>query len=154
MSLEDYFKVSPEDAGTFTEAISNSLSFMDPAGKEVVADLSDFGVQSTSSMNEISTKHVEIQFGYHENDFIWHITPKTKNITFNDSQLIYVTAMVLNKTIPTHIKVNIFLPEANWDIRPYTFKAEGLVSLWSFSDDMVNRINKELIVQLDALIGN
>lgn len=154
MSLEDYFKVSPEDAGTFTEAISESLSFMTPSGQNIDADLKDFGIQSTSSMNEISTKNVQIEFGYHESDFLWHITPKAKNITFNDSQLIYVAAMVLNKTIPTHITVNIFLPEANWDIRPYTFKAIGLVSLWSFSQEMVDRINKELLEQLDALVSN
>lgn len=149
--LEEVFKTPEEDVETFAEAIDSAVLLKNSEFDRIQnSDGERFEQQRL--VEQISGK-VKIQHGPILSDYVWHISTTSHKIDFraSDERLLFAIARVMNNYVPQTIPVNIFLPQADWDIKEYTFKAIGLVGLWSFQQKEIDKMNLELFNVLNAL---
>ncbi len=83
---------------------------------------------------------VDIEHGANvDGDYIWHFMPKHHSKTFPEdlSKVYQVLVTYLNKIIPESIKVDVYPPPKDWEIRLLTVVARKIKKSWTYDyDDM------------------
>lgn len=150
--LEKVFAQKEEDVETFAENIQQSILYKSSEFDRIKAEDGET-VVVPKLVDQISGK-IRIQHGPHGDDYVWHLSTIDYRIRFKVSteRLLYAIASAMNKYIPPTITVDIFLPQSDWDIKEYTFKAHGLNGVWNFNQKHIDNLSIELFNILNALV--
>lgn len=158
--LDDIFSKDEEDIETFMMAASDSIKLA----------LRDKGLEDDEDVNKVlsgkgdsykapslmrqQSGFIEITHGWHDEDYVWHISAwhQKKQWNVDQSMVIYAVAKAMNSCVPTACKVNIFPPYQQWEIKEYTFKAIDLGSYWQINQAMLNELTDRLFVVLNELV--
>jgi len=148
--LEDIWNTPEEDVETFMEAIKPIIGDS-PDYNRIVSGKPD-EIQAPELTEQISGD-IRIQHGWHGQDYVWHIAANPKKpFRVSDERVIYATAKIMNDTIPQDVRVNIWLPFQDWDIREFTFKAFGLEEKWSITEKALEKLVANLFEALNTLV--
>jgi len=74
-----------------------------------------------------------------DGDYIWHFMPKHHSHKFPDdlSKIYQVLVTYLNKIIPEDVKVDVYPPLKDWEIKLVTVVARKIKKKWTYDyDDM------------------
>lgn len=162
--LDDIFGQEEEDVAAFADTIldthkeilSRTVSKDSPlSGKEE----NKFNQAEPDKVDAPTLKiarnnYIEMAHGWHSGDYVWHIKPWSpkKQYRVTLKRVVYAIAKAMNEVIPSHIKVDIFLPNYKWEIPEITFKAEKLLDEWSIKDKDITNLNEKLFEVLNALV--
>lgn len=149
--LDDIFNTPEEQVETFMEVIKPLVT--DPNSFSRVTDGKPDQIAAPSLVDQVSG-WIRIQHGWHGEDYVWHISahhPK-KPFRVSTERVVYAIAKVMNDVIPQTTEVKIWLPMQDWEIQETTFKAVGLASVWSITDDILNKLNLKLFDVLGTLV--
>lgn len=149
--LRDLFKKEEEEVETFMDAIKENVH------EDRVHDPRVNGAPDQISYPELVDQHsnfIRIQHGWHHEDYVWHIAPRSERRLWKVSleKVIYACAQIMSPAIPPEVQVGIFLPNREWDIPEITFKAVGLKSQWNVQKKTVESLVDKLFETLNALV--
>jgi hypothetical protein len=153
--LDDVFSTSEKDVGTFMDAIKEAIAKdVDESDLERIKSGKPQGIKAPENLTEQVSGFIRIFRGWHENDYVWHISPAHSKRSWRVSieRVIYAIAKTMNETIPSRVEVKIWKPYADWDIKDITFKAINVRSEWSLSDEDMNTITIRLFEILNTLV--
>ena len=149
--LEDLFKVTEEDAATFLDSIKDLVHSktdeFDPNKFLGEADM----ITTQEFISQQSGK-IKISHGPHGDHYVFHISPiPNAKIRCTEEQFIHGAVMLMNQTLPRDIMVDIFLPQSDWDIKEYTYKAYNYYADWRFNDRNLKKIITDVLEGLNAI---
>lgn len=100
------------------------------------------------------TSLVEIEYGIVKGDYVIHITPihPQKNLLKKNllEAAVKQTVIILNKTIPPTLSVDIFLPRSDYEIKAMSYVIRQATDAWNFE---VSKIETEAIPQILEQVG-
>jgi len=155
--LESFFKASDEDVGTFMDVLNDRMQEK-PADHclDITRKLISGKPDQVSAPRRFQTAlsgFVRIFHGWHNNDYVWHIEhaaiKRPWKIQLN--AVIVMIAKVMHDCLPD-VEATIFPPQQGWELKTITFKALDLKSEWSFSEDMIEKINNRLFEALNKVV--
>jgi hypothetical protein len=148
--LDDIFNAPEEQVETFMEAIKPSV--VSPEFSRMAQDRPD--QISIPELAEQVSGLIRIQYGYHGEDFVWHICAPHPPRPFkvSDDRVIYAIAKTMNAVIPNTVEVKIWLPMSDWEVREFTFKAMNLKACWNISGKELEQLNIKLFEVLNTLV--
>ena len=148
--LDDVFGKTEEEVETFMDAIKSQVTVPDKYSR-MAEDRPDM-VSAPEFTDQISGS-IRIQSGKHGDDHVWHIScDPRKQWKVSLERVCYAVANVMNGVIPSTVRVNIFLPYADWDVQEITFKAIDLGNCWNVSDKVISDMNIKLMTILNTLV--
>lgn len=160
---DTFFFEEDVDGGTDTgvtgkEQAEAFLSVLEEAGiiKEGSALTSFDPLKSAADSDTKKAKSslVEVEYGVVRGDYAIHVTPvhPQKNLTKKSllDAAIKSTVVILNKTIPPTLKVDIYLPRADYEIKATSYVIRQAVDAWNFDTSV---IEKEVIPQIMEQVG-
>ena len=158
--LDDIFNAKEEDVETFADVFlgktegSTEQGVRSDSQKIVDAAKGKGDTVAHPDLKISRNGYIEISFGWHERDHVWHISPwhekKQYRVTLN--RVVYAISKVMSSRIPSHIHVDIFLPNKHYSIPEITFKAKGLLDDWSVRDDDIKELNEQIFEVLNTLV--
>jgi len=97
---------------------------------------------------------VQIEHGWHQEDYIWHIGTSNPRRDWKVSQdrLVYAIAATLDTVVPRTIRINIYPPVADWEVKEYTIKAMDLQSAWNVPQSSISALTEKMFKVLNALV--
>lgn len=120
-----------EQADLFGEAMSemgivSNLDSMAPKGVVLI----------TNDVKEILNAVIKIEFGVVDRDYVVHITPTHPQRNLQDKKkldaALRVVVIELNKIVPYDLRVDIHLPQEDWDIKVTSFVIREAGVAWNF----------------------
>lgn len=156
-TLEDFFKTKEADVETFVDSLED-LDIKKVAKKSestfrrIVEGKPD-KVKAPKRLNEHLSGFVRIFCGWHGEDYVWHIEPAAIRRPWRASQdrIIYIIANTMHANLPD-VEAKIWVPQPDWEIKTITFKAMGLENEWSFSEEIIDKINEQLFKVLNTFV--
>jgi hypothetical protein len=156
--LDTVNKVSEEDVQTFLDVLKETVG--DEVDDVMAFDIHRIEkgdpepVRESSITKEQISGLIRIVHGWHDDDYVWHISPAHQRRTWTVSleRVIYTIAQVMNKVIPPTVEVNIFPPHSEWDIKEITFKAIGLRNQWNVREEDLSTMVVALFEVLNTLV--
>lgn len=155
------FKAKEVDVRTFADIMRKELKKDAPKAPDgVVAGAFDevtkgdpYKIKTPEFTRQING-NVQIEHGWHHDDYVWHIgTTHTRKVwKVSQDRLVYAVASVLDTAIPRTIKVNIFPPIADWEVKEYTVKALELQSAWNVPASAITGVTETLFKVLNTLV--
>lgn len=144
--LRNLFKKDEEEVETFMEVIKDRVH--DP---RVGGDPDPI---SAPELTDQDSNFIRIQHGWHHNDYVWHIAPRSERRPWKVSleRVVYACAQVMHPVIPQNVEVRIFLPMKDWQIPEVTFKAIDLKLQWNVERRKLEKMLDQLFEVLNALI--
>lgn len=157
--LDDIFNTSEEQVETFIDVMDDAIK---ERGDEFKVDKSDAkriksgkpdGVSVPNLLEQISG-FISITHGWDKDDYVWHMVPVRATRTWKVSlpRVLYAIIKTMNETIPQNVKVDIFPPYSDWDIKEITFKAYGLNYVWQIGKKEISSLNLKLFEVLNTLL--
>lgn len=155
------FKTKELDVRTFADVMRRELSKEGVKKPKGVAGAAfdevakgDAKKVATPKFTTQSSGFIQIEHGWHQDDYIWHIGTNhpRKDWKVTQDRLVYAIAATLDTIIPKNTKVNIHPPVVDWEIKEYTVKALDLKSVWNISNDDISRLTEKLFKVLNALV--
>lgn len=148
--LDYLFKAPEPQVRTFSETMRT------PAPKtDAMADAKSgkmLGVRAAVLKTQRSG-NVVIEYGWDGDDHVWHLQPaERRHWSVSTDRVIVAIARTMNTVIPQRIKVNIFEPYLDWDVKSITFKAHDLHSCWNVKEQDLARLAVQLFTVLNPLI--
>ncbi len=155
--LDDIFGAEEEDVGTFAETI---------LGQEVSGDsgalgshASDFNSKQPTPIESFTPKlsrngYIEMSHGYYDGAYVWHIKPwhPKKQYRVTIKRVLYAITKTMNEVIPSHVQVDVFMPNHKWEIPEISFKANKLMDQWSIKDKDIKDLNEKIFEVLNELV--
>lgn len=136
----DSFFEAMKAAGVVQEAISEDMT----AEKQVSAD---------GSMKKLESRVTSIEFGSYRGDYSVHVTPThpTRNLGTDEQvkKALTALAVTLNEYVPHTVRVDLFLPQKDWEMKVISAKVVGGADIWNF--DKVGLEEKGLPKLLEAV---
>lgn len=166
MSKDDtfFFEEDPEAVPgtelTPEEHANTFLSLLEDSG--IIQDrtpLSEFDKQLTN-VSEINTKKlrtslVEIEYGTIKADYVLHVIPIHPNKNLKAVELlnlaIKTTVQLLNKIVPTTLRVEIFLPRPDYEIKATSYIIRDAVEAWNFDAKPIEEIIPTILEQVGKI---
>lgn len=155
--LEAFFKSCDKDGETFVDVLKEHMgapSDRSSAGvtRRIVSGKPDLVTPSKKFSSALSG-FVRIHHGWHNNDYVWHIEHASIRRPWKVpiKRVIYAIAKTMHAALPD-IEATIWPPQMDWELRMITFKALNLKHEWSFSEDMVEKINNTLFEVLNKMV--
>jgi len=144
----DIFKTKEEDVKTFADVIKvERESSEDPLG---------LGGQERIKAPEFVKQEsgfLTIEHGWHHEDYVWHVSvKKPRTWKVSPDRVIYAFAKTMDEFIPKQIRVDIFPPFGDWDIKDYTAKAIGLRAAWNVPAESIEKMTINLFTVLNTLV--
>jgi len=145
--LEAIFSTPKEDVETFADVMKKV------SGRNITNNES-FRLKKTADMRVESQKFITINYGTHENNYIWHIKPnnKKKPWAVPMDRVLFAIGKLLHESIPTDIIIDIHLPKADWQIEEITIKANEALDHWSVTDEILRKITGQFFEVLNTLV--
>lgn len=108
----------------------------------------------TPELKEETVGKIKINHGPHGDDYVWHISPHhpKSNFTQPADNIFRLCATIFKSLIPESIKVDVFPPKQDWEIKEWTFKAHGLMDCWQITQNEINKTNTELARVLSLVV--
>jgi hypothetical protein len=155
-NLEAFFKATDEDVETFLDVLKSNMG--EPGGQRVeltrklVSGKPD-KVSAPKRLTSSLSGFVRIFHGWHNKDYVWHIEHASMRRPWKipTSRVIYIIAKTMHSILPD-IDATIWPPQAEWELKTVTFKALSLKDEWSFSEDILERINNKLFEVLNTVV--
>jgi len=149
--LEDLFKITEEDSESFVEHVKKFTHTKEDELLSKIISTDADQVEPQAFIIHQSGK-IKIEHGPHGDHYVFHISPLgNSKLRCSEELFIHSIAMIMNKTIPSSIMVDIFLPQSDWDIKEYTFKAINFTGDWRFNPECINKIIGNLLTGLNAI---
>ena len=155
------FKTKEFDVRTFADVMRRELAKNSPPVPGGVAK-TDFDEVASGETKKIKAPEfvqqesgfIRIEHGWHHDDYVWHVGTNhpRKDWKVSPDRLIYAIAATLDTMIPRTVKVNIYPPVADWEIKEYTIKALEVGSVWNVTKDMLTGATEKLFKVLNALV--
>lgn len=154
----DIFKAPEEDVKTFAEVmkfhnkekprdLSISQSGFDyvMSGQTERVAVPEFVKQESGMM--------AFEHGWMQEDYIWHMQPKRgKPWKVSPERVIFAIMKTMDTVIPRDMRVNIYPPDEDWDIKAYTAKVLGLRAAWNVPESDIARLTEKLFNVLNTLV--
>lgn len=154
--LDDVFSRPEKEVTYFVGMLAANAAAEAPKDKKGKTIADKLGSEARMVAATFSTQiagNVQIQHGWNGDDYVWHIEPVNRRKWKSSAdRAIYATAKAMHGVIPDHVFVRIFRPQSDWEIKVFTFKAEGLKQCWNVSQEDLARLNLNLFKVLNALI--
>lgn len=157
--LREIYDTPKEDVEQFFEAISQNVSedLFPGAPKEssrkLISGKPD-AVKGPKNLSQEVSGFVRIWSGWHDDAFVWHIEPAQirRPWKVSDERVMYAVAQTMNKVIPKRIKVDIWKPQRDWEIKTFTFKAQEIRLEWSIQEEDLQRLTRLLFEVLAPMV--
>jgi hypothetical protein len=157
--LREIYDTPKEDVEQFFEAISQNVSeeLFPGAPKEssrkLISGKPD-AVKGPKNLSQEVSGFVRIWSGWHDDAFVWHIEPAQirRPWKVSDQHVMYAVAQTMNKVIPKRIKVDIWKPQRDWEIKTFTFKAQEIRLEWSIQEEDLQRLTRLLFEVLAPMV--
>jgi hypothetical protein len=159
MGKEDLFfeedPKAPEETKMTWEEHSDTF-FGVLQGEGIVSNREDMSMAPMGVVPEMSAKVqkngvVEIEFGVVKDDYTVHITPihPKKNLS---NQALFKEALkeavtILNGVVPPELKVDIFLPRPDWEIKATSFVVRGGATAWNLDHTRIEKATVPLLLE-------
>lgn len=144
----DIFKAKEEDVKTFADVIK-----VERASSENPLGLSDRELVKAPEFVKQESGFLTIEHGWHHEDYVWHVSvKKPKTWKVSTERVIYAFAKTMDAFIPKQIRVDIFPPFTDWDIKDYTAKAVGLRAAWNVPPENIEKMTINLFTVLNTLV--
>jgi len=156
-SLEEFFKTKEADVETFVDSlegldIKKTAKSGQSTFRKIVEGKLD-KVKTPKKLTEHISGFIRIFCGWHGDDYVWHIEPAAIRRPWRASQerIVYIIAKTMHENLPD-IEAKIWTPQPDWEIKTVTFKAMGLENEWSFSEEIIEKINAQLFKVLNSFV--
>lgn len=141
-----------EHSGTFFSALQEI-----GIAKEA-QDLMPMDVQAaTVNLKTITGKLAVIEYGIVDNDYVIHITPTHPKYNLGHLQLyneaLKEAVIVLNQVIPQTLRVDIFHPQPDWEIKAISFVVRGGAQSWNFDVSSVESVIEQILKKVEEICG-
>lgn len=152
-NLESFFKASEDDVGTFVDVIKEEGGDHLVAGSRKIAAGKPDQVRAPKRFRESLSGFIRIFHGWHDMDYVWHIEHAAirRSWKVSTNRVIYIIAKIMHDSLPD-IEAKIWPPQLNWELKTITFKALNLKGEWSFSEDIIEKINRDLFDTLNKVV--
>lgn len=158
-----FFEEDPEaqsDSGmSWNEHSGTFFSALQEIGiAKAAPDLMPMDVQATTvNLKTIAGKLTSIEYGVVDNDYVIHITPTHPKYNLGNLQLyneaLKESVIELNKVIPPTLRVDVYHPQPDWEIKAISFAIRGGAQSWNFDTSTVDSAVELLIQKIDAICG-
>jgi len=154
--LDDVFKKPEPEVRYFSEVMRTPVS----SGAKKVRK--SWAAQAASGKTDsikaaVFTRQISggvaIDHGFDGSDYVWHIEPGPRRqwkVTMD--RVIYAIAKTMHGVIPDNVKVNIFKPYLDWEVKVVTFKAHGLGDCWNVTPKDITDLTLRLFEVLNPLV--
>lgn len=140
-----------EQADIFGEAvaemgITSPLDSMAPKNVELIQN----------DVNKIETPMLTIEYGIVGKDYVLHITPTHPQRNLQDgnklNSAIKEIIYELNTVVPFDLRVDIHLPQPDWEVKATSFIVRDAANAWNFSrEEMDNEVVPEIERKVSAI---
>lgn len=147
--LDEVFNTPEEDVSTFADVLKENQVGLDWGEKDAEA----FRVEAPQLVAQISGL-IQITHGWDKDTFVLHIEPyhPRRPWAVSENRVMFAIARTMNKYIPSEVKVDMYPPMQDWEIKAYTFKAIDLKKAWNFQESDTEKIVHDLFEVLNALV--
>lgn len=157
--LDKIFSTSDQEVDTFVDTLSDviesegGMHYQADTMRKIISGKPD-KVKTPPPLSEYISGFIRIFCGWHNSDFVWHIEPAAirKPWKTKESRIVYIIASIMIDHLPADIKAKMFFPEAEWENRSITFKAQDIGDCWSFDQSLVEKINQRLFEVLNQYV--
>lgn len=151
--LDAVFGAPEEHVDTFVDAMKDLQLVIDSDKMSKIVSGRPDAVKAPELTEQVNGQ-VRINHGWHDGDYVWHISPARAMRPWRASleRVIYAIAQTMNSVIPNTVSVRIWTPYADWDIPEITFKASNLNDEWSVTEKSIDSLNQELFKVLNTLV--
>jgi len=154
--LEEFFKTSDNDVSTFVDVLKDHMG--DASDRDVsfsrklMSGLPD-KVSAPRRFQESLSGFVRIFHGWHDADYVWHVEHASIRRPWKVpvDRVIYIIAKTMHDALPD-VEATIWPPQLQWELKTVTFKALNLSKEWSFSEDIIEKINNRLFEALNKVV--
>lgn len=141
-----------EQADTFLSVLAeggiikdrSSLTSFDPMKAAADADT-----------KKTKTAMVEIEYGIVKGDYVIHVVPTHPHKNLKNQKLlehaIRQTVLMLNKEIPGTLKVDIYLPRADFEIKATSYVVRDAADAWNFDATKVEALIPAILEQVGKI---
>ena len=85
-----------------------------------------------------------IEHGVVSNDYVLHITPThpQRNLQAKNKLHAAIKEIIteLNKVVPFDLRVDIHLPQEDWEVKATSFIVRGAADAWNFDRDAMDNV--------------
>ena len=154
--LESFFNASDNDVATFVDVLKQHM------GEDKDREVSFSRKMISGKPDQVSVPRrfqqslsgfIRIHHGWHNTDYVWHVEHAAIRRPWKVSvdRVIYIIAKTMHESLPD-IEATIWPPQMDWELKTITFKALGLSNEWSFSEDVIEKINNKLFEALNMVV--
>lgn len=152
--LDYVFKAPEPQVRTFSETMRTPVKAAEK--NDPMADAKSGKTAHVTAIALLTQRsgNVVIEHGAADHgDYVWHFQPFERHQwSTSIDRVITAIARTMNTVIPQRIRVDIFEPYLDWDVKSITFRAYGLRECWNVQDKDVTRLTLQLFTVLNALI--
>lgn len=151
--LKQVFGQPDSQIQTFMDVIKPNVT--DPNDSEVSRIVRGTPDQiAAPELAEQRSGFIRIQHGWHDQDYVWHVSPwhERKPWKVALERVVYACAQVMNSVIPKSTDVRIWYPHNDWQIPEITFKAIALRAQWNVRDEHLQKMTDKLFEILNTLV--
>lgn len=154
----DIFNAKEEDVKTFAEVMK-----LHNAEKPGTPGISKKGIDSVMSGKTARVAIPEFvkqesgmlmfEHGWMQEDYVWHIQPRSgRPWKVSQERVLFAIMKTMDTVIPRTMRVNLYPPDEDWDIKAYTVKVLGLRAAWNVPDSDIHRLTEKLFNILNSLV--
>jgi hypothetical protein len=153
--LEEFFKATDGEVSTFVDVLKQHHGELEDRDLFVARKLASGQPDKVIAPKRFTmalSGFVRIFHGWHNKDYVWHIEHaairRPWKVPLN--RVIYIIAKSMHDILPD-IDATIWPPQYDWELKTITFKALNLSNEWSFSEDLIEKINNRLFDLLNKV---
>lgn len=109
---------------------------------------------SDADTKKINTTLLEIEYGTVKGDYVLHVTPTHPQKNLAKRQLLEAaikqTVIILNNSVPPTLKVDIYLPRSDYEVKATSYIIRQAADAWNFDS---NQIEAVVIPQVLEQVG-
>ena len=155
-NLEEFFKTSDKDVSTFVDVLKEHMgdtSDRDISFSRRLMSGQPDKVSAPKRFQESLSGFVRIFHGWHDDDYVWHVEHASIRRPWKTTidRVIYIVAKTMHDELPD-VEATIWPPQMQWELKTVTFKALNLAKEWSFSEDIIEKINRRLFEALNKVV--
>lgn len=157
--MREIFDTPKEDVDQFFDAISENVSeelfpgAPKDSSRKLISGKPDV-VKGPKNLTQEVSGFIRIWSGWHDDAYVWHIEPAQIRRPWKvpDKRVMYAVAKTMNEVLPKRVTVDIWTPQRDWEIRTFTFKAQGVRHEWSIQEEDLQRLTRSLFEVLTPLV--
>jgi hypothetical protein len=141
-----------EHAEAFFSVLEQEGIIKDRQGVEAFDELK---AQSEISTQTERTSLVEVEYGIVKADYVVHVTPihPVRNLSQRPlfEQAVKQCVVLLSKAVPVSLRVDIYLPQPDWQIKATSFVIRDAADTWNFDAKAVEAAIPDILEQVTKI---